>query len=237
MSRLKSRRLPSSHLLRPASLLSHKPPPVTLNSTYLIGKSQGLIQKYTGGREAVKPMRLPKVSNNAAQMDKMPVSPYFGKENSSPVKADLEEICLPYELEDGNRPKPLHKIDPNTRKTPIKRPIKPPVNLRKGAFSRKFINPKEINDISTVSELNTSLDHSVVEIPSVNNSFMESIRRSSRSPSPVVTARHSRMQQLSRRFQLNKSSLSHHYHSAEPHVHLPLYSFLHDLEEVLHLPN
>ena len=247
MSGLKPRRLPSApqhRILRPSSLHSQKQPDTQLNSTHIIGNfsRKGTISR---PREAIRPKQLPKLQSGPPLIENLPISPYFGKENKSPGRVDLEEICLPYELEEGLRPKALGKIDPNVRKVPLRLPGKPPADLKRGSFSRKHIYGTQATNISILSEQNASLDQSLVDIPSTNTSFIDTLRPGSRSPSPITTARHSRIQQLSRRFQLTKSSLSRHFRSEEPCVRpasrqdllIPSFCFLRALEEVTHLPN
>lgn len=247
MSGLKPRRLPSApqhRILRPSSLHSQKLPDTQLNSTHIIGNFSRK-NTISRPREAIRPKQLPKLQS-APPIENLPISPYFGKENRSPGRVDLEEICLPYELDEGLRPKALRKIDPNIHKVPLKQPGKPPADLKRGSFSRKYTYGSQATNVSILSEQNTSLDQSFVDIPSTNTSFIDTLRPGSRSPSPITTARHSRIQQLSRRFQLTKSSLSRHFRSEEPGgrpasrqdtLLIPSFCFLRALEEVTQLPN
>lgn len=250
MSGLKPRRLPSSNphrILRPSSLHSQKQPENPLNSTHILS-NLGTLRKHTvvKPREAVKPKHLPKLQGNPCVIENLPISPYFGKENKTPERVDLEEICMPYELDEAPKGKALRKVDPNQHKAYAKLTGKPPADLKRGSFSRKHTYIPQTVNISTLSEQNTSLDQSLIDIPSTNTSFIDTIRQGSRSPSPITTARHSRIQQLSRRFQLTKSSLARQFRSEEPCIRptsrqdtllIPSFCFLRALEEVTQLPN
>ena len=131
---------------------------------------------------------------------------------------------------------------------------RPPADLKRGAFSRKHTFGLQVGNVSVLSEMDASLDHSLLDYPSANTSFIDTIavKPDSRSQSPITTGRNNRIQQLSRRFKLNKVELAKQVHrgqsrSEEPppglrgkpggreDTMMPTFCFLRDLQELLSL--
>ena len=121
------------------------------------------------------------------QENRRPVSPYFG----CAAVLGAECPCFPSLLTDIKakvRPLvPSNRLPAPLCPTP---PVK--VDLKRGSFSSKQMMREAVNS-SVVVEVRPP------EPPAKRTSF--------RSPSPVVTTRTSRVQQLSKQFKLDKSSL------------------------------
>jgi len=129
------------------------------------------------------------------QENRCPVSPYFGR----PEVLEAECPCLPSLLTDIKaRIRPLgpsnFKSAVPVAQSPVKATFTPPVkvDLKRGSFSSKQAM-REAANVSIHVE--------------VRASEAAEKRFSYRSPSPVGTTRTSRVQQLSKQFKLDKTSL------------------------------
>ncbi len=129
------------------------------------------------------------------QENRCPVSPYFGR--AEVLQAECS--CLPSLLTDiKTRIRPLgpcnFKPAAPVPQSPAKPTLSPPVkvDLKRGSFSSKQAM-REAANVSAVAE--------------VHPSETTEKRASYRSPSPAGTTRTSRVQQLSKKFKLDRTSL------------------------------
>ena len=130
------------------------------------------------------PMRLPRLP--PLQENRCPVSPYFGRSEL----LEVECPCFPSQLTEVSRPRgSVRPLAQYNRKPPAK------IDLKRGSFSSKQMMRDAVN--TTVETL-----------PSESILVEETVKRkAARTPSPAVTTRSSRFQQISKQYKLDKSTL------------------------------
>ena len=168
------------------------PPPLPSHQ----GRSAAFIRKRPDVNQCSPTRRSPPHSLlPLLQENRYSVSPYFGRAEI----LQAESSCLPSFLTDvKTRIRPLGPNNfipaPSVPQSPVKPTLSPPVkvDLKRGSFSSKQ-TMREAANVSTVLE--------------VRSSETAEKRASYRSPSPAGTTRTSRVQQLSKKFKLDRTSL------------------------------
>lgn len=142
------------------------------------GRSAAFIRKRPDVSQCTSPPPPPRALLPRLQENRYPVSPYFGKSEV----LDAECPCFPSLLTDTKGR--LRPLGPNNSKPAAK------VDLKRGSFSSKQAMHEAVN-ASVIVELRPQA------IP----------QKCIRSPTPSSANRVSRVQQLSKQFKLDKSSL------------------------------